>query len=123
MNKPLVKHTNDELRSRINKGQSLLDPAHKLMFAAWTNEAIHSTGRTVSKFTKLDLVAAFGKTAELYKLQHAVNVTEQFDTRTLSLRERTLRHAAQMRQLMSTAKEEALRTGKAVQIKLGSLKS
>lgn len=123
MNKPLTSHTNDELRARINKGQSLLDPAHKLIFAAWTNEAIHANGRTVSKFTKLDLIAAFSKTAELYKLQQSVNVSEKFDNATLSLRTRTLNRAAKMRDLMRAAKDEAVRTGKAVQIKLGSLKS
>ena len=119
----LIDSKADAIRVRINNGQSTLDLAHKALFAAWHEQFLSESPRTVSKFTKPELVAVYTKIAELYRLQRSVNITEEFDTKTLSLRERTLRHAAQMRQLMSTAKEEALRTGKAVQIKLGSLKS
>ena len=57
--KALTAQTTAELRTRINKGQSLLDPAHKILFAAWTNDYMDNCHRTVATFTKADLIKAW----------------------------------------------------------------
>ena len=123
MTKQLEAHTNDELRARINKGQRLLDPAHKILFAAWTKEHERLAKRRVERFTKASLIAAFTTIAELYRAQQRLAADEKFEDKTLSLRERTQLHAAQMRTAMKAAKEQAIATGKAVRVKIADIRA
>ena len=116
MTKPLDKHSKDELRSRINKGQALLDAEHKVLFAAWTTSRAAKVGRTVQRFTKTDLIAAYTTLAELYRKQSTVQHNDRFDDATLSLKERTQRRAAAIRERMKIAKDKALATGRAVKV-------
>ncbi len=122
-NKTLEQYTNDELRSRINRGQKTLGVAYKVMFTAWTTDYIAEHGRCVAKFRKADLILALKYTAELYKHQRNNSAAEDFDDRTLSLKERTMRRAAAVRVKLAAAKEAALATGRAVKVQLGELRS
>ena len=125
--KALTAQTKAELRTRINKGQSLLDPAHKILFAAWTNDYMDNCHRTVAKFTKADLIKAFTKTANLYRAQCAATAQMQsdrrFDNTTSSWKELAQQRAAQMRERMREAKELAIKTGKSVQVKVQNIRA
>jgi metallophosphoesterase superfamily enzyme len=123
MSIPLNKHTNLQLRVRINKGQKTLDTAHKIMFAAWHQAYVADAGRTVSSFTKAQLIDVLTHIVELYKAQQVVNAGEDFDTKTSTLRERTMARARNIRLLMNQAKDEAIATGKAVKVKMERLRS
>ncbi len=103
--KALNAHTNDELRTRINKGQAMLDTAHGILFVAWTTKYMAQRKRTVSKFTKTDLVAAYGYIAGLYRAQQELAVDEAFDVNTLSFVERSRYRARQIKSAAEVVKQ------------------
>lgn len=78
----LKSHTNDELRARINKGQSQLDTAHKIVFTAWHTSFMNEVQRSPAKYTKAQLIAVFEQLVAIYKQQRNHNAEASFEHNT-----------------------------------------
>lgn len=119
-----MKHPNDctiaELKARLNNGQSMLTEASKQAFQLAFSAHMAEVKR--SKMLKADYVAALTMLASCYRAQQVDGVAEAaeqaFDYKTASFAERARHRAAQIRIAMAAAKDEAVKSGRAVKIKL-----
>jgi hypothetical protein len=111
-----------ELKVRLNKGQSLLTEPSKQVFQLTFGAHMQEVGR--SKMIKADYLAAFEMLSSCYRAQQLKGVEQKaertFDYNTATFVERARYRAAQIRKSMAAAKEEAIRTGKAVKVVLSN---
>lgn len=96
--------TKEVLRARINKGQSHLDTAHKIVFTTWHNSYMHETGRSPAKYTKAQLTDVFNKVADIYRMQKIESVDQTFDHNTSPWLVRVRNRAARIRDAAAEVK-------------------
>jgi len=100
----LKSHTNDELRARINKGQSQLDTAHKIVFSTWHTQYMDAIQRHPAKYTKAQLIEVFEKLVAIYKLQRTTKCEQAFDHNTSPWLTRVRNRAARIRDAAAEVK-------------------
>ena len=96
--------TKEVLRARINKGQSHLDTAHKIVFTTWHTQYMNAIQRHPAKYTKAQLIEVFEKVADIYRMQKIESVDQTFDHNTSPWLTRVRNRAARIRDAAAEVK-------------------
>lgn len=125
----MSKPTKDSVIDRINRGQTFLDTAHKLIFATWHNAYVtdqraaakKGTKRaslTVKTFTLTDLETSLEIVMNLYRQQEDIKAAAKIDYSTMSFGDRARARAKIIREAAAKCRDQAIATGKTVKFQM-----